>query len=239
MNSNAQRTDSRTDLIGEVIRKHYAEGIVCEIGLVIDGEPDEPMSSAHFFREQEAMNAAEKVALSMCHGRVLDVGAGAGCHALALQGLGLDVVAIERSVDSCDVMRLRGVNHVVHSGIMEFDSGQFDTILLLMNGFGIAGTEQGLIDLLSHLKKILAPGGKIIGDSTDICYFKDPQPEIDLSQQSLNEVQFEVHALGRVDRFPWIFPDEFLLEALAEELGLQFRVIMYTDEFHFLCEFYA
>jgi hypothetical protein len=114
----------------------------------------------------------------------------------------------------------------------------FDTILLLMNGFGIAGTEQGLIDLLLHLKSILAPGGKIIGDSTDIRYFKDFHSEIDLSEQSQHEVQFEIHALGKLERFPWIFPDEVLLEVIAEEIGLQFNVVMYSDEYHFLCEFY-
>lgn len=227
------------DLIGEVIRKHHTDGIVCEIGLVIDGEEDEPMSSAHFFRKREEMDEAERLALSLCRGRVLDVGAGAGCHALALQERGFHVVALEKSADSCEVMRLRGVKKVVHSGIMEFGSEKFDTILLLMNGFGIAGTEQGLMDLLRHLKKILAPGGKIIGDSTDIRYFKDLQPMIDLSQRSHNEVQFEVHALGRMDCFPWIFPDESLLEAIAEEIGLNFGVIMYTDDYHFLSEFYA
>jgi SAM-dependent methyltransferase len=238
MNSNEEMPDTQPDLMGEIIRKHHFERIESKMGLVIDGEEDEPMSSIHFFRKYDAMNMAEKQALAMCRGRVLDVGAGAGCHTLVLQDYGLDVVALEKSEGSCEVMRSRDVRNVIQADIMEFDEGSFDTILLLMNGFGIAGTEQGLIDLLGHLKKKLTPGGKIIGDSTDIRYFKEFQPMIDLAKRSQHEVLFEVHTMGKVDRFPWIFPDEFLLEAMAEELGLQFRVVMYTDEYHFLCEFY-
>lgn len=229
----------QTDLLGEVIRKHYFEGLVNEVGLMIDGEEDEPMASAHFFRGRQEVNEAETVALSLCRGRVLDVGAGAGCHTLILQELGFDVVAVEKSEGGCQVMRSRGVKEVLEMGVMDVHAGMFDTILLLMNGFGIAGTEEGLIELLLHLKGMLAPGGKIIGDSTDIHYFKEFQSEIDLSKRSHNEVLFEIHALGKVERFPWIFPDEVLLEAIAEEIGLQFNVVMYSDGHHFLCEFYV
>jgi SAM-dependent methyltransferase len=239
MNSKDITPEFQTDLLGEVIRRHYFEGHVNEVGLMIDGEEDASMSSAHFFRSRQEINEAEAVALSLCRGRVLDVGAGAGCHALILQELGFDVVAVEKSAGGCEVMRSRGVMEVLELGVMEVYAGMFDTILLLMNGFGIAGTEQGLTELLLHLKGMLAPGGKIIGDSTDIHYFKEFQSEIDLSEQSHNEVLFEIHALGKVERFPWIFPDEVLLEAIAEEIGLQFNVVMYSDEHHFLCEFYV
>ena len=228
----------QTDLLGEVIRKHYFEGLVNEVGLMIDGEEDEPMASALFFRGQQELNEAEAFALSLCRGRVLDVGAGAGCHALLLQERGFEVVAVEKSAGGCDVMRSRGVKNILETDVMDVNAGMFDTILLLMNGFGIAGTEEGLIELLLHLKGMLAPGGKIIGDSTDIHYFKEIQSEIDLSEKSHHEVLFEIHALGKLERFPWIFPDEVLLEAIAEEIGLQFNVVMYSDEYHFLCEFY-
>ncbi len=48
-----------------------------------------------FFREPDAFPPLERTALDLCRGRVLDIGAGAGCHALALQERGLDVVAID------------------------------------------------------------------------------------------------------------------------------------------------
>jgi 2-polyprenyl-3-methyl-5-hydroxy-6-metoxy-1,4-benzoquinol methylase len=238
MISNEETSGFQSDLLGRVIGLHYFEKQTSEVELMIDQVVDEPMSSAYFFRDQTGLNAAELEALTRCRGRILDVGAGAGCHSLILQARGFDVVALERSARCCEVMRSRGVKNVMDSDVMNVQSGPFDTILLLMNGFGIAGTEQGLVELLSHLKGILAPGGKIVGDSTDIRYFKEALPMIDLAEQSQNEVQFEIHANGMTERFPWVFPDEVLLEALASEIGLQFRVLMYTDEYHFLCEFY-
>jgi len=238
MNSKEEAPVFQTDLLGRVIWNHYFEQQSSEVGLMIDGEEDEPMPSSYFFRELAGMNDAEQEALLQCRGRILDVGAGAGCHSLILQERGFEVVALERSARCCEVMRSRGVKEVVESDIMNLPSGKFDTILMLMNGFGIAGTEQGLVELLSHIKGLLASGGKILGDSTDIQYFKEAPTEMDLTAQSQNEVLFEIHANGMSERFPWVYPDELLLESMAEEVGLQFRVLMYTDEYHFLCEFY-
>ena len=208
------------------------------ISLSIDGLEEEPMSSAYFFRSESEMNDLEQHALNECKGRVLDVGTGAGCHALVLQERGFEVVAVEQSSKACEVLRAREVRQVLNNDILLVQAGGYDTILLLMNGFGIGRNEQGLVALLKHLKSLLAPGGKIIGDSTDIRYFREESQEIDLSDSPPHEVNFEVGVDGVTERFAWIYPDEFLLEALAEEAGLKMNVIMYADEFHFLCELY-
>jgi SAM-dependent methyltransferase len=196
------------------------------------------MNSAYFFRSEGEMNELEQRAMNECKGRVLDVGAGAGCHSLVLQERGLEVLAVEQSTRACEVLRDRGVLQVLNTDIMLMQQGGFDTILLLMNGFGIGRNDQGLVALLKHLKSLLAPGGKIIGDSTDIRYFREESFEIDLSDLPPHEVTFEVGVNGKTERFAWIYPNEFLLEALAEEAGLKMNVIMYSDEFHFLCELY-
>lgn len=230
----------KVDTIGEAILHHYREKLPVFIALRIDGEEEEePMSAAYFFRQESEVNDAERKALELCKGRVLDVGAGAGCHSLILQQRGFNVVSIERSAAACSVLNARGLKEVVQSDVMEFTKGPFDTVLLLMNGFGIGGTEEGVLSLLTHLKTLLAPGGKIIGDSTDIRYFKQETASLDLSGGHFSEVQFEVSWNGRTESFPWIYPDEILLETLAEEAGLQYRTIMYTDEYHFLCELYV
>jgi SAM-dependent methyltransferase len=228
-----------TDVIGRAIWLHQFEKQVCEIELFIDGMEDEPMLSSQFFRTESEMNSAELEALNRCKGRVLDVGAGAGCHSLILQQRGMEVLALERSALSCEVMRARGVREVTEVDVMHFSGKQFDTILLLMNGFGIAGTEEGLVDLLCHLKTLLAPGGRIIGDSTDIRYFKEESAVVDLSAGTPCEVKFEVRCEGKAQVFPWIYPDEVLLEVLAEEAGLQYQTLLHVDEYHFLCEIYG
>jgi len=239
MNSTEDSQGFQADVIGHAIWSHYFEKKVCEIELVIDGTEDEPMLSTHFFRTESEMNAAELEALNRCKGRVLDVGAGAGCHALALQQRGMDVLALERSTLSCEVIRARGVRKVGEADVMSLSGQQFDTILLLMNGFGIAGTEDGLVGLLGHLKTLLAPGGRILGDSTDIRYFKEESATLDLSAGSPCEVEFEVRCDRKTQVFPWIYPDEVLLEVLAEEAGLQYQTVMHTDDYHFLCELYV
>jgi len=238
MNSTQGKSVLSPDPMGKAIWRHYFENAPCMISLSIDGLEEEPMNSAYFFRSESEMNDLEKHALNECKGRVLDVGAGAGCHALVLQEKGLEVLAVEQSPKACEVLIARGVRQVLNSDVMLLQQGGFDTILLLMNGFGIGRNEQGLVALLKHLKSLLAPGGKIIGDSTDIRYFREESLEIDLSDSPPHEVTFEVGVDGITEHFAWIYPEEFLLEALAEEAGLKMNVIMYTDEFHFLCELY-
>ena len=49
------------------------------------------------FRSYEDMPEIERKALDMAKGRILDVGAGAGCHSLVLQERGMDVTAIDIS----------------------------------------------------------------------------------------------------------------------------------------------
>lgn len=227
------------DVLGSAMHKHFFEKNPCSVEVFIDGRKEDPMLSSLFFREPKDMNAAEREAMNRCRGRVLDVGAGAGCHALELQRMGLDVVALEQSKRACDVMRARGVFNVEQTSIYSYNRGSFDTILLLMNGFGIAGTEEGVIELLIHLKTLLAPGGRIVGDSTDIRYFKQEQSRFDLEKGNFCEVQFEIRLEDDKQVFPWIYPDEVLLEVLAEEAGLMYNTILYSDDYHFLCELYV
>ena len=239
MNPTVDLSGYQTDLIGRSIWRHHFQNIPTEIGLFIDGVVQPVMSSEYFFRSAQNMNELEAEALRQCRGRVLDVGAGAGCHSLILQNRGLETVALERSAESCMVLLDRGIKNVVHSDVMLFDDAPFDTILLLMNGFGIGGNEEGVIQLLSQLKKLLAPGGRILGDSTDIRYFKDQGMSSELESKPFSEVEFEVRVQGNSEFFPWIYPDEVLLEVLAEEAGLQCSTIMYADDYHFLSELYV
>ena len=52
---------------------------------------------ADLFREFEDMPELEQVALEMASGKILDVGAGSGCHSVALQKIGKQAVAIDIS----------------------------------------------------------------------------------------------------------------------------------------------
>jgi len=233
-----QNSDYQGDLIGKFIWQHHFRQVPVEMELFIDGIAQPRMSTEYFFRDLHQMNALEVEALHQCSGRVLDVGAGAGCHSLVLQNRGIEVVALERSSGACQVMRDRGVISLIQSDVLDCNEPLFDTILLLMNGFGIGGDEEGVVRLLTHLKTLLAPGGRILGDSTDIRYFKNPNND-EMEYKQFSEVEFEVRAQGASEFFAWIYPDELLLEVLAEEAGLRYRTVLRDDDFHFLSELYV
>ena len=102
-------------------------------------EEDEiPMNQ--LFRPYDEMPELEQIALQIAEGNILDVGAGSGCHALALQEMGKEVCAIDISPLSVEMMEKRGVKNVRQINL--FDT-QFletvDTIIMLMSGSGIIG----------------------------------------------------------------------------------------------------
>src|SRR5690554_1355413 len=67
-------------------------------------ETDE-LPVSYFFRSFDEMPLLEQQALSLCRGKVLDVGAGMGSHSLHLQKSGVDVTALELSPMACEVMK--------------------------------------------------------------------------------------------------------------------------------------
>ena len=115
---------------------------------------------ATLFRKYEDMPEIERKALDMAKGKTLDVGAGSGCHSLVLQEKGIDVTAIDISPLSVETMKERGVKKVMEQDFFTLE-GQYDTILMLMNGIGIVGTLERLPKFFRQLDNILAPGGLI------------------------------------------------------------------------------
>src|SRR6201996_6090763 len=101
--------------------------------------PREEMPVKIYFRDMEAMPELEWIALQQCRGKILDIGAGAGSHALALQQLGQDITALDISPLLVKLMEQRGVKKVVRGDFFDMSgSGDtYDTLLLLMNGVGL------------------------------------------------------------------------------------------------------
>jgi len=123
---------------------------------------------ARFFREGDDFPEIEKKALELCYGKVLDIGAGAGRHSLALQERGLTVCAIDIVPDCVTVMKMRGVREVYWADIMEFDGGPFDSLLGVMNGLTMVKSLERLPLFLQHLRRLIRPGGQYLVDSTDL-----------------------------------------------------------------------
>lgn len=100
------------DPMGTAIRDYHQQGKAARLRVLSSMFEEDEMPVAHLFRTLDKMPPLEQRALGMAQGRVLDVGAGAGCHALALQEQGLEVKAIDISPLSCEVMKKRGIKNV-------------------------------------------------------------------------------------------------------------------------------
>lgn len=190
----------------------------------ISGE--EKIKPGYLFRNFSRMPKIEQKALKLCKGYVLDVGAGAGSHALYLQSQSVEVCALDISPGCCQVMEQRGVREVVCKNILEFKEKKFDAILLLMNGIGISGSLKGLRELLQHLKLLLNPSGQIIFDSSDIDYIyyeKDGSKWINLNSEYYGEVKYTLSYKNiRGDAFDWLFIDPDKMNEIALEEGFVF-----------------
>ena len=133
---------------------------------------DLPVS--YLFRTYKEMNALEQKALDLSLGKVLDVGAGAGSHALYLQNdKKLKVTALDISPRSIEICKARGLENAVCEDFLKFSGDKFDTILLLMNGTGIFQSLAKIDQYLQKLKTLVAENGQILIDSTDILYMYD------------------------------------------------------------------
>lgn len=229
------------DPIGQAIWD-YANGIQ-EDSIVVKSEiaEDDVLLPSYFFRGYDEMPALEQKALSLCRGRILDVGAGAGAHTLWLQEKGHSVDALEISELSCDTMIKRGVKNAILQDIFTYKDQKYDTILMLMNGAGIAKTLPGLTTLLNHLKTLLHPEGKILIDSSDLLYlFEDEDGEtwVDLAAETYyGEIDYQLTYKTIIGQpFTWLFVDQETLSDCAQMSGFKVTEISKGDHFDFLLE---
>lgn len=109
-------------------------------------------------------------ALSRLRGRVLDVGCGAGRHALYLKALGCQVVGLDPSPGAVDVCRRRGLDaHLGSLGDQELlDDERFDAVLMLGNNLGLLASPETAPRYLEWLAARCRPGALLIGESIDI-----------------------------------------------------------------------
>jgi len=103
--------------------------------------------AALYLAGPDAFDSAEAAGLAAAKGCVLDIGCGAGRHALVLEERGLAVVGLDVSPLALEVARRRGLRHTVwaSAAALPFAAASFDAFLLLGNNLGIGGTLEGTV----------------------------------------------------------------------------------------------
>jgi 2-polyprenyl-3-methyl-5-hydroxy-6-metoxy-1,4-benzoquinol methylase len=216
-----------SDLQGQAILDHYQNRFQSPLLLHNSyGEPED-MPIDVFFREEEDLSVLELLALIECKGSVLDIGAAAGVHSLILESRGFDVSAMDLSPGCCEVMKASGISRVLQEDYRKH-AIKYDTLLLLMNGLGIAGNLDGIQPFLQKCKKLLKPGGQVLVDSSDISYLY----EEGLSKPDgyYGEIRYRYEYKKQLGEwFEWIYLDSVTLKKEVKVAGMQLE-ILHTDE---------
>ena len=123
-----------------------------------------------YFNQYKDWHPIEKKAMRYVRGRVLDIGCGAGRHALYLQEKGHDVVGIDNSPLAIKVCKERGLRDARVVPITRINSklGIFDTVIMMGNNFGLFGSFEKAKQLLGKLSKIISQSGRIITTTNDV-----------------------------------------------------------------------
>lgn len=122
-----------------------------------------------YFSEYKDWPPHHKEAMKYAKGRVLDIGCGAGRHALYLQKKSFNDLGIDNSPLAIKVCKLRGLRKAKVMPITQvnFRPGSFETVLMLGGNFGLFGGFKRARRLLKKFYRITSDGALIIAESND------------------------------------------------------------------------
>lgn len=227
------------DPMGQAIADFHQKGEAKLLRVFSSQFEEDEIPVKQLFRVESQMPTIERKALEMAQGRILDVGAGSGCHSLALQQSGKEVLAIDISQLSVETMLSRGVCQARQVNLFDCSFCEtFDTVLMLMNGSGIVGRLENLPLFFRRMKQMLRPGGCILMDSSDLRYLfeeEDGSFTIDLAAGYYGEVDFQMQ-YGKIkgEPFDWLYIDFQTLSYYAIENGFSAELVMEGEHYDYL-----
>lgn len=229
------------DPMGTAIADYHRRGRAGTLRVFSSQFDEDEIPVEQLFRSYREMPAIEQQALTLATGRILDVGAGSGCHALALQEMGKEVTAIDISELSVEVMQERGVKDARATDLYDARfAEQFDTILLLMNGSGIIGSIEGMERFFLRMKLLLKPGGCVYMDSSDLKYLfeeEDGSFLIDIADDYYGLVDFRMqYKQVKGDVFDWLYIDFDTLAYYAEQYGFSAEMVCQGEHYDYLAK---
>lgn len=246
---NIQTLDKAKDAMGTAIAEYQQKGKAGKLRVLSEMFDEDEIPVDYLFRTYEKMPDLEKKALSLAKGNVLDVGAGSGCHTIALSELKKQgkvnvghLTAIDISELSCDAMRAQGIEDVRCVNLMNPTFGdKYDTILMLMNGTGIAGKLDKLAEMLNRLRELMNEGGQVLIDSSDLSYlYEDEDGDLDMEMLEgdyYGEVTYRMcYKNVKGDDFDWLYADFGTLKTFANNCGLNCELIQEGEHYDYLAK---
>lgn len=226
------------DPMGAAIYDFHKNGTADVLRVFSSQFEEDEIPVEDLFREYDRMPELERIALDEAYGDILDVGAGSGCHSLALMKMGKSATAIDISPLSVQVMKERGVDALQVNLYDESYGRKFDTVLMLMNGTGIIGCLDNMPAFFERMKQILKPGGSILIDSSDLRYLfeeEDGSLMIDLADDYYGQLDYQMQykdVLG--EPFDWLYVDFETLAFYAEESGFDAELLAEGGHYDYL-----
>ncbi|WP_222984846.1 class I SAM-dependent methyltransferase [Flagellimonas meishanensis] len=229
------------DVFGKALMDYHAGNYTEDIITFSSLDEKDCIPLPYLFRDIGEMPALEQKALDLAHGKVLDIGCGAGSHALYLQEKGLEVTALDSSAGAIHVCKKRGVASTNNQSILDYAEGSFDTLLLLMNGIGLAGSLKNLDAFLMHLASLLRPNGQILLDSSDIIYMFEQEEDggywIPSDVDYYGEVTFVMEYKNqKTAPFPWLYIDYDTLRNKCLANNLSCELILLGPHYDYLAK---
>ena len=218
----------------------YLKGIRgLEIKVKSDHAEDDTIPVDYLFRTYQEMPLIEQTALNLCKGKVLDIGAGAGCHSKWLNKNGFQTSSIDKSIGACKAMKAQNINaqHVDFYNYSEKE--KFDTLLALMNGTGISGNIEHFASFLNKCKDLLSPNGQLLIDSSDIIYLFENEKELKAHTNGkyYGQVKYQMVFDGaKTEWFDWIYLSFEKLHELSSQNGFNCELVIEGNHYDYLAK---
>lgn len=235
----SMNNSQQLELFGQALMDYYNGDTKAMLDYCRDDGHIDSIPVSLFFRDITEMSS-DKISLSECQGRILDIGAGTGLHALHLQKLGFTVCAIDVLEKACEIMTRNGIKDVRCVDITGFREKPFDTVLVLGRTVGNVGNLSGLRNFLSDLQKLVTSGGKVVLNSLDPTYTHDSRH---LAYQQLNiennrylgEVRIHFTYRGnKGPQFNWLNIDYETLKNAAYDTGWECNILIQEENGNYL-----
>lgn len=228
------------DPMGAAIQDYFKHKRASRLRVFSSQFDEDEIPVATLFRFYEEMPPIEQTALRLAAGSILDVGAGSGCHTLALREMGKDALPIDISPLSVRVMQARGLDARLTNLFDPHFCNRFDTILMLMNGSGIIGKLANIGDFFLRMKQLLNAGGCILMDSSDLKYLfeeEDGSFLLNLDGDYYGEVDFRMqYKQIKGEAFDWLYIDFDTLSLYASQYGFKTELMERDDHYAFLAK---